>query len=81
MLYIVNSIGVVGVIICLLAYYLTTQGKILSNSKIFLILNVIASLLILFSLCFYFNLPAFILEFTWLFISIMGLIKRIKGSE
>jgi hypothetical protein len=80
MLYVVNAIGVVGAIICLLAYLLTTQGKIHSSSKMFLILNVIASLMLLFSLCFYFNLAAFLLEFAWLFISVMGLLKRVKYS-
>jgi len=47
--------------------------KISSRSFVYSLTNAAGALLVLISLCFQFNLSAFIIEFFWLIISLYGL--------
>jgi len=72
-----NVIGNIGVVCFLLAYFLLQNGKILHTSFAYLSLNLAGSLLVLFSLMINWNLPAFLLETAWAFISAWGLYQNV----
>lgn len=72
-----DFIGNVGVALILIAYLMLQFEKIDSRKAPYSLLNGIGAALILFSLCFDFNLSAFVIEFFWLLISIVGLIRGI----
>ena len=73
-----DFVGNIGVLLILWAY-LFLQIGILSSSMIkFSLLNLIGAFLILVSLCFDFNLSAFLIEFFWLLISLFGLFKALR---
>jgi hypothetical protein len=70
-----DIIGIFGVVMTLLAY-LFLQMSILKIEDVFYsIINAIGSLLILYSLIFHWNLSSFIIESSWLAISLFGAIK------
>lgn len=68
-------VGLIGVAQILLAYFLLQVERIKSNDLAYLILNATGSICVLFSLYFRFNLSAFVVEFSWLLISLLGLSK------
>jgi len=70
-----NPVGIVGVIIILIAYLLLQLDRMSQDSVFYSLLNTIGSVLILYSLYFYWNLPSGIIEIAWLLISIFGLFK------
>lgn len=73
-----DFVGNIGVILILLAYLLLQISVLKSESLNFSFLNLIGALLILVSLYFEFNLSAFLVEFFWLIISIIGILKSWK---
>ena len=75
MAYYSNIIGILGVFLVLLAYFLL-QSNIISNKEArFSLLNLIGAVLILYSLLFHWNLASVIIEIAWITISIQGLIS------
>ena len=64
-----------GVISFLLAYFLLQKELLTHNSLKYLLLNLLGSLLLMYSLLFHWNLPAFLLEAAWALISIYGIYK------
>ena len=77
---IADLIGIVGVILLLIAYFAISTGKLSSNHMSYQILNFIAAWLILFSLYFHWNTPSVIIEFCWILISVLGMIRIIRKS-
>ena len=75
MLYIADAVGLFGVFLCLLAYALARKGKMGAGKATFILLNALASAMVIFSLCYTFNLAAFVLEVAWLIISVSSLMK------
>ncbi|WP_264769697.1 CBU_0592 family membrane protein [Coxiella burnetii] len=73
----INTIGIIGVVLVLLAYFLLQINKINQNRVVYSLMNLLGSGLILISLYFTWNLPSGIIEFAWLLISLLGLIKVI----
>lgn len=73
--HIANIAGLIGVVIVLWSYLLLQAHKVTAHSLFYSISNLIGSCLILFSLYFAWNLPAAIVEFAWVAISIFGLYK------
>ena len=67
--------GFVGVLLVVIAYLLLQLEKLPSSSLSFSLLNGAGSLLIILSLLFKFNLPAFLIEVFWFLISLLGLAK------
>lgn len=53
----------------LLAYYLLQQQKVQAHSPKYLWMNFLGGLAVLVSLCFHWNLPAFLMELAWIAIS------------
>lgn len=70
-----NAVGILGVIIILVAYYLLNINKVTSTSMKYLFANLIGSAFILFSLFFDWNLPAAIIEVAWMIISVIGIYR------
>jgi predicted membrane protein len=73
-----DIVGVTGTILLILAYFLLQAEKIKSDDDSYLYMNAIAAVLILFSLCYSFNLASFIIEIFWIAISIYGIWKKKK---
>lgn len=70
-----DIIGTVGVAAIIFTYVLLQLGRVKSEQLVYSILNAVGASLILVSLYFSFNFPAFIVEFFWLLISLFGIGK------
>ncbi|HYF98081.1 MAG TPA: hypothetical protein VD770_03795 [Coxiellaceae bacterium] len=73
--YYANAIGVTGVVLVLGLYLLLQLNKLSADNVWFSFLNAIASVFVLISLYYHWNLPSVIIEIVWLMISIYGVIK------
>lgn len=67
--------GNVGVVLMVGAYLLLQMGKLRSGELSYSAMNATGAVLVIISLCFTFNLSAFLVESFWLLISLFGLIK------
>lgn len=72
-----DPIGLIGVVVLLAAYFLLSTGRWASDSLTYQVYNLIGAILILYSLCFHWNLSSFVIEVAWVTISLIG-IARIK---
>ncbi len=70
-----NSVGTMGVILCIAIFLLLQTGHIRAEQLTYSLVNLIGSLLILFSLCFAWNLSAAMIEIAWSLISFYGLLR------
>ncbi len=70
-----DILGTVGVAIIIVMYVLLQIEKVRSDSLYYSLLNAVGAALIIVSLYFNFNFPAFIVEFFWLLISLFGVGK------
>ena len=70
-----DMVGATGVILIVWTYFLLQVGKVQNDSLTFSVSNAVGAALILFSLCFEFNASAFLIEFFWLLISVMGMVR------
>lgn len=73
-----DLLGNIGVLLILVTYLLLQLERIDSRSLGYSVSNAMGALLILVSLYFKFNLSAFIVEFFWLLISIIGVIRGFR---
>lgn len=73
-----TTLGVIGVAMILVAYAGQQFGKMLSNGWWYLNLNLIGSVLILYSLFYQFNLPAVIIETAWVLITLFSISRRVR---
>ncbi len=68
-------VGLLGMLVTLLAYFLLQAQKLHGNSLVYQLMNALGALGVAVSLLFgKFNLPAFMLEVVWLAISIYGML-------
>ena len=72
-----DFIGMLGVGCFLLAYFLLQREKLTHNGALYLGLNLAGAVMVMISLLFQWNLPAFLLEAAWASISIYGLYKHV----
>lgn len=70
-----DLIGILGVIIIIIGYMLLQLEKMDAKDLSFSVLNTLGALLIILSLLYAWNLPSFIMEFTWMMISLYGIFK------
>lgn len=70
-----DFIGNIGVVFLIGTYAALTQGKIRSDGWVYPFLNLLASLLLTFSLIYNMNLSSLIIEFFWAGISLNGLYR------
>ena len=68
-----DFLGNIGLLLILLSYLLLQMKRIKSQSMYYSLMNATGALLILVSLCYNFNLSAFVMEIFWLLISLYGL--------
>ena len=64
-----DLIGSLGVFVIIFTYVLLQIGRMRSESLVYSMLNACGASLIIISLTYDFNFPAFIVEFFWLFLS------------
>jgi hypothetical protein len=78
---ITDLIGIFGVIIIIIAYSLLQLERISANDLNFSVLNTLGAFHIIISLLYNWNLPSFIMEFTWMMLSLYGIIKYYKRKK
>ena len=74
-------VGLVGMIVTLVAYFLLQAQKLHGNGLIYQLMNAIGALGVALSLVFgAFNLSAFLLEAVWFVVSIYGIVvaRRVR---
>jgi hypothetical protein len=70
-----NTIGMVGVVMQLVVYFLLSVNRISSNTLFYQIFNMIGACCILYSLYFHWNTPSVIIEVIWLLISLRAVVR------
>ena len=70
-----DPVGLVGVIIILIAYFLLSIGRWSAESITYQVINFIGAWLILFSLYFHWNLSSVVIEIAWAIISVIGIYR------
>ena len=75
-----NVIGLIGSALMVIAYAYSNMAKIL-NFILFNLLNLIGSLLLLYSLTVHFNMASLALEVVWALIALIGLAKALRKGE
>lgn len=73
-----DTIGLAGVFLILLAYFLLQTEKIAADEMRYPALNLAGAVLILISLTHTFNLASFVIEVCWIAISVYGIVKIIR---
>lgn len=76
-----DLVGATGVLLIVGTYFLLQIGKIQSKSLLYSLFNALGAAFILFSLYFEFNLSAFLIEFFWLLISIIGMVRYFRRHK
>jgi len=71
-----DLIGYAGVALVVGTYFLSQIGRMDSTRTLYPALNAIGALLILYSLWHRPNPPSIVIEFFWLAISVVGLVRR-----
>lgn len=73
-----DAIGLVGVSLVLLAYYMLNTNRLTALNLSYQCLNLFGSMMVLISLCFHINLASIVIEFAWMLISILGIRRTLK---
>lgn len=73
-----DLIGLVGVVLILLAYFLLQAEKLAADQLRYPALNLVGAVLILISLTKTFNLASFVIEICWVGISLYGIVKILR---
>ena len=76
-----DTIGLIGVAIILVAYFLMYIEKIQADCLYYYLFNSVGSLLIIYSLLYAWNLSAWIMELCWLLISLAGMWKSFSKGK
>jgi len=71
-----DIVGYAGVALVVGTYFLSQVGKMDSTRTLYPALNAVGALLILYSLAHRPNPPSIVIEFFWLAISLVGLVRR-----
>jgi hypothetical protein len=70
-----DFVGITGVILILVAYFLLSTGRWIADSFRFQFLNFIGAWFILYSLYFHWNLSSVVIEIAWIIISMVGMYR------
>ena len=81
MSYFPDIVGTLGVGIILLAYFQIQTGRITADYLRYSVLNLMGSLMMLFSLFYQWNTPSVIIQTCWITISIYGIRKVMKARS
>ena len=77
---IANSIGIIGVSLVLVAYFMNQVQVVSACSLNYSLLNLVGAILILYSLFHHWNLASVIIECAWILISLIGLARYMKAK-
>lgn len=70
-----NIVGLIGVCLIIISFFLLQMEKFKPNSTGYLLFNFLGALMMLFSLYYNWNLASVIIECLWLIITVYGIIK------
>lgn len=73
--FISDIVGILGVGLVIMAFFLIQLEKITTKSSTYLYFNFFGSMMLLFSLYYHWNMASVVIEMLWLMISIYGIIK------
>jgi hypothetical protein len=73
--------GVAGSLMIVSAFFSDQQGWLASRSLPYLLLNLVGSLSIIFSLFYAWNLPSVLIEGFWAAITVYGLARRLRSPQ
>ena len=73
-----DFVGNAGVVMILATYLGVQLDRLDARSVVYSVLNAIGAGLITLSLCFDFNLSAFVIEVAWVLISLYGIVVRLR---
>lgn len=73
-----DIIGLIGVSLILIAYFLLERASLRPHQLSYLFLNLFGAILVIISLFYTWNLPAFVIEAAWAAISIYGIFKALR---
>jgi hypothetical protein len=76
-----NPVGIIGVILILIAYYLLSVGSWIADSMKFQFLNFLGAWLMLYSLYFHWNIASVVIEIAWVAISIIGMYRAMAFKK
>lgn len=76
-----DPVGMLGVVVILVAYYLLSVGRWPANTLRFQLLNFLGAWLILFSLYFHWNLSSVVIEVAWVIISLVGIYHALERNK
>ncbi len=75
-------VGILGTLMTLGAFFLLQAGKIHGNRLAYQLLNLVGAACVLVSLLGKFNISVFLLEATWVVISVYGIVRTFrKGTQ
>ena len=73
-----DAIGILGVTIILIVYYLLQVERMKSDELVYSVTNLLGALLIVVSLMYTFNLASFVIEIFWIAISLIGIVRYFR---
>lgn len=76
-----DTVGIIGVILILVAYFMLHTEKLKPTDYSYSIVNLIGALMILFSIIYAWNIAAFFIEAAWAIISGYGIWKKYKMEK
>lgn len=76
-----DIVGMVGVIIILVAYLLLQINTLRIEDILYSLINIIGSLMVLYSLFYNWNLSAVVIEVAWTAISLYGIFKTLRKRK
>jgi predicted membrane protein len=76
--WIIDTIGMAGTMLVVLAYFLLQLERTDPKGLAYNMINLVGAILLLFSLCFHFNLASFVIEIFWITASLIGLWKYLR---
>lgn len=76
-----DVIGMTGTALVVGAFFMLQLGKAQPTGIVYNLMNLSGAILLLFSLCYNFNLASFVIELFWIAASLIGLYKYFKGKR
>jgi hypothetical protein len=76
-----DVISIIGVFIIVGTYFLLQSGRLASTNLTYSWLNIIGSVLILYSLFYDWNLSSVVINISWIIISLIGLYRNFQSRD
>lgn len=70
-----NAVGIFGIALIIVAYFLLQTGRMQTSHLAYPLLNLVGAFLHIISLYRFWNLASFVIEIFWMAISIYGIVK------